>query len=447
MAMQPSIFRAYIDKYFKQTIGKITELFNNRKTEEKFLHETMLDEEYSADLTWNSTSLNHSVVAADVVSMNSSLPLKKRGTIRTASGDIAKVGMKLRMDEKAISDISVMRAKGQKEAQIAGKLLNNSALAIKGVKTRIEIMFQQALSNGYVLVSDEDNDGTGVRANFGYADKHIFHAKGAKWSVAASATPISDIRQMFDKANEDGDEINEVYISKAYFDLMRKTAEVKELVAAYNNQVIINADNLPQPGSNKTLEALGDEFGATFHIVGGSYKYERPDGSQVSVKPWAQGNIVGVPSAKVGRLVYGTLAEDTSRVAGVNYEKSGYILVSQYSHNEPALEEITAAQALAMPVIDDGQSIYVLHADSTGTLEIEPETLNFTASAGTKRVTAHSDDEAVSASTVAEWLTVSAAGNVVTVKAAANSGVERNATVTVTAGELTKTLNVVQAGA
>ena len=88
MSMTTSMFAAYVDAFFKKTVGKVTEYYNGKKSESGYLYEEMLDKEYSADLTWNSTSLNHSVVAADVVAMDSSLPLKKRGTIRTASGDI-----------------------------------------------------------------------------------------------------------------------------------------------------------------------------------------------------------------------------------------------------------------------------------------------------------------------------------------------------------------------
>lgn len=361
--MNKSIFAQFVDAFFKKTVGKVTELYNGKKTESPYLYESMLDEEYTTDLTWSSTTVNDSIVAADVVSMDSSLPLKTRGTIRNASGDVPKIGVKYQLKEKDLSDITVMRNKGQKASEIAAKILNNVPRAIKAVKIRIEIMFEQALSTGLLLQNSENNDGTGVRARFGYAQAHDFKAVTAAWTSSASATPITDIRQMFDKAEEDSDTIEHVYLSRQYFDLARKTNEVKELVANSNNQVIISVDTLPRPGRTKTLEALRDEFGAEFHIVDGSFKWEDEAGKKQSIKPWEQPNVVGVPSLKVGRLVHGTLAEDLNRVAGVSYEKSGFILVSQYSHNEPSLAEFTAAQALALPVIDDGNSVYVLHAD------------------------------------------------------------------------------------
>lgn len=451
--MTTSMFISFIDKYFKKTIGKLTEKWNDRKNAPSFMFEDMLDEEYTADLTWNTAELNHSIVAADVVSMDSSLPLKKRGSLRTASGDIAKIGIKYQMKEKQISDIQVMRAKGEKEAQIAAKILANIPRAIMGVKTRIEIMFEAALSSGVMLVDSDTNDGTGVRADFGYLADNTFHVLGDPWATAATATPVTDMRQMFDKANDNGDSITDMYLSKKYFDYARKTTEVKELVANNLGQTIISASTLPYPARQNTLNALEAEFNATFHVVDNSYKIEAPDGSQTSIRPWVQPNVVGVPAAKVGRLFYGTLAEDMNRVAGVTYEKSGnYILVSEYSHNEPSLAEFTAAQALAMPVIDDGGSIYVLHADSLAPISVDIDELEFTSAADTtgKKVNVHCDGEfTVSQTASTTWLTVTKRGNVLTAKVSANtdSGAsERTSTITLTdAAGNTATIDVTQA--
>lgn len=438
MAQNTSLFSAYVDKFFKGFIGKFTELFNGKKEEPTYLYTSMLTEEYTPDLTWNATSLNNSIVAADVVAMDSPLPLKKRGVISRASGEVAKLGIKKSLKEKEISDIMVMQAKGQQEADIARRVLNNVPKVIGGIHTRVEMMFEQALSEGFVLVADDTMEGLGVRVDFGYKDDNIFHALAAAWSDAENATPLSDIRQMFDAASANSDSISDVYLSEQYFNLARKTNEVKELVASANNQVIVNPNSLPIPNRQKTLDALGDEFGATFHVVNNSYKVEAKDGTQTPVKPWAQANIVGVPSSTVGRLVYGTLAEDMNRVAGVTYQKSGFMLVSEYSHNEPSLEEFTAAQALAMPVIDDGEHIYVLHADGTGVISTDVDKLTFTASANNvgKRVTVHADKPWTAAVPVAaSWATVTYTAEQVTVKVSANSGsaaVKRTTTLTIT---------------
>lgn len=445
--MQTSMFSAWIAKYFTPVINKFTELFNGKKAESPYMYEQMLDEEYSADLTWSSTELNNSVVAADVVSMDSSLPLKKRGTIRTATGDIPKIGIKKQMKEKAISDVYVMQSKGQTAAQIASKILSNVPKVISGIKIRLEIMFEQALSNGYYLMSSEDNDGTGVRASFGYRDDHTFKAGPAAWSDVTNATPLADLHKMFDKASEDGDVITDVFLSKMYFDFARKAKDIKELVATSLKQIILDTANIPVPSKQTTIAALEEEFNATFHIVNNTYKIEDASGEQHSIRPWEQGHVVGVTSTKVGRLVYGTLAEDMNRVNGVNYEKSGFILVSQYSHNEPSLAEFTAAQALAMPVIDDGGSVYLLQADASDAFDVSTDSLTFKAAADTtgQKVIVHSDSGNYTVASNQTWCTVTKRAETVTVKVAANeSKVQRTATITVTEGDNSATIAVTQ---
>ena len=449
--MNPSLFIEYIDKYFRLVIGKITEKINGKKAEEQLLHKTMLTEEYSADLTWGSTELNTSIVAADVVALDSTLPLKRRDKISNASGVIPKLGIKFRKGEKAISDINVMRARGADEATIAGKIFDDAPKAIKGVDVRKEIMFQQAISTGVTLIEDDDesNTGTGIRADFGYLAANTFHATTAKWSEA-TATPQDDVQQLFDKAQEDGNSIGLVMLSKKYFNYFRNSTQGKRLAANYRNVSFDANTILPVPSRETMLEALADEYGAPFRVVDSSFKVEKPDGTRVSVKPWEEGNIIALPGENVGRLVYGTLAEETNPVAGVNYQKSGsHTLVAKYSKTDP-LREFTTAQALAIPVIDGVDGIYILHADGTGVILVDPDTLTFTKSANTtgKKFTVHADSTFTVASSES-WATVTTNGEEVTVKVTANSEAsapERTATITVTdTNSHTATVTVTQA--
>lgn len=361
--MENTLFSGLVDKFFRAVVGKITERYNDKSKEQSLLHKTMLAEEYSADLTWGSTELNHSVVAADVVSLDSSLPLKRRGSLAVASGKLPKLGIKYSKGEKAISDINVMIARGTDEATVASKLFDDASKVIKAIDVRTEIMFLQALSTGQTLVEDADNVGTGIRVDFGYKPEHIFGCTATDWS-APDSTPQDDIQQLFDKANEDGNTIAHVFLSKRYFDFFRRSAQGRTLAATHLNQVVIDPALTPVPGCATFLEALADEYGATFHVVDAAFKVERPDGTTTAVRPWAEESIVGVPAEQVGRLVYGTLAEETNPVAAVDYQKSGsHILVSKYSTTDP-LKEFTAGQSLCIPVIDGVDGIYVLHADA-----------------------------------------------------------------------------------
>lgn len=432
--MNESLFIDIIDKYFRLVVGKVTEKINDKNNEEKLLHKTMLTEEYSADLTWGATEIGHSIVAADVVAMESSLPLKRRNKISTATGTIPKIGMKFRKGEKLISDIQVMIAKGADEATIASKVLDDTGKAIKGVDVRAEIMFLTALSTGLMSVDDDNNVGTGIRVDFGYLPDHIFTTMVAPWTMTAqNPTPQDDIQQMFDKANADGNSITQVMISKKYFDLFRHSMQGKLLAANYRNQVIVNMDTLPVPSRETFAEALQDEYSAKFVIVDSTFRIEKTDGTRVAVRPWVEANVVGLPSDKVGRLVYGTLAEETNPVAGVSYEKSGtHTLVSKFSKTDP-LEEFTAAQALCIPVIDGVDGIYLLGADRCAGLKMRKSALEFGSAAETQEIQLWGDDAEIISSTANTGTGLTSSFNqttgILTVSMAANTGTARTATV------------------
>lgn len=429
--MEKSLFIEYIEKFFKGIVGKITEKINGKPKEQQLLHKSMLTEEYSADLRWGATELNTSIVAADVVAMDSSLPLKKRDKVSSASGTIPKIGIKFKKGEKLISDINVMRARGVDEQTITSKIFNDVPKVIKGIDVRKEIMFLQGLSTGVILVEDADNVGTGIRVDFGYKDENIFHATKGKWSES-TAKPIDDIQQLFDKAQADGRTIGLVLLSKKYLDYIRKSEDGKLLVADDNNVVVVNTGTLRTPKRQAMLDALEGEFGASFRVIDSSFLLENLDGSHKSIRPWEEGNIVGVPGENVGRLVYGTLAEETNPVSGVSYQKSGtHILVAEYSKTDP-LQEFTTGQALAIPVIDGADGIYVLHADAASDLSVDKPSLSFTKEASSQTVTVIHSDSAVTAKSNQAWCTAAVKGKTVTVKCEANSSEERTAKVTIT---------------
>ena len=437
MAKQVTLFPEYVEKYFGKLIGKITEKYNEKKKKETLLYKTMLSEEYSADLNWGATELNNVIVAADVVSMDSSIPLKKRGKLSNATGKLPKIAIKYRKGEKDISDLNVAMARGTDEATIAAKVLNDIPRVVDGTDARIEMMFEEALSTGQTLVEDPDNDGTGVRVKF-YKEDNQFKALVADWINTELATPQDDLQQMFSRASEDGNSIALVMISKKYFNLFRRSKQGKELAASYAGRIFTDDTILPVPGRQAFLDALADEYGATFRIVDSSFKVQMHDGTDKSVRPWVEANIVGLPSENVGRLVYGTLAEETNPVEAVSYQKSGsFLLISKYSNNDP-LEEFTSGQALVLPVIDGADSIYLLTANEVGTSVIETsvKTLSFAKTGETKTVsvTYPGDMKNLSVSSSEVWATASLANGIVTIVCAANDGTKRNATITITDG-------------
>ena len=80
--MNQSLFVQFI-AYFKAIAKTIEERVNGKKTELTYLYKEMLIEELSVDLQWKSLTVNSNIVAADIVALDSALPLKKRDSFGT----------------------------------------------------------------------------------------------------------------------------------------------------------------------------------------------------------------------------------------------------------------------------------------------------------------------------------------------------------------------------
>lgn len=152
--MTESLFREYVAKYLSPITAKIYETINARPegSQPALLYKTMLTEEFTPKDTWDSASLARSVVAADVVALDSPLPLKSRGSFAKATGKIPKLGLAFRKKESDIKDIQTMIAMGGTEAQIVSKLMSDADLCVKGIEVAKEIMFLQGYPLGRHLL-------------------------------------------------------------------------------------------------------------------------------------------------------------------------------------------------------------------------------------------------------------------------------------------------------
>lgn len=361
--MNQSLFIEYVSKIWPKLSLYVNEKTNGRKEPLKYFHKEMLTPVYSADQKWEGTSANVTFVAADMVSLDSPLPLKKRDAIATASGVLPKIGMKKRLSETDINAINIMKAhlslmdgqaaKDQKN-RIFTKIINDGLACSTGIDERNEANFLAALSDGVIVIEDEKNTGVGLRVNFGYLPENSFGV------VTEGTVTGDDIERVLNKANEDGNSVSAIAIAKSTYNSIRKTEWAKMLVANYKEQSYSNPANLAVPTAASFDEAFEAEYGVTFFKIDRSVVTEK-NGVRKSYKPFNANKLVFLPSTEnVGSLVWGTLAEDTNRVAGVEYSTvDQYKLISRYSKNDP-LEEFTNGQALVLPVIEGVEQIYTI---------------------------------------------------------------------------------------
>ena len=357
--MYPSLFIDYIEKIYPKLSNLIEKINGKRNNKLTYLHKTMLRKEYSADQKWESASLNTHHVAADMVSMDSPLPLKQRDSVSSASGKLPKIGMKKALKESDLTAVNIMKAQGANFTQIANKLINDSVSCSVGVDERNEANFLSALSEGACLVVEEDNTGTALRVDFGYLAENQFGV------TKSNEISHDDIKKVIAKADEDGNAITTIALALSTYNKLRQTQWAKELVANYRGQVYTDPANLAVPTASAFDEAFSDDNnGIKFLKIDRSVIVEK-DGVRKSIKPWNANKLIFLTSEEVGALVWGTLAEKTNPVAGVTYTTiDDYKLVAKFSKTDP-LQEWTSVQALVLPVIENVDQIYSLDMSQT----------------------------------------------------------------------------------
>lgn len=364
MSKEVTLFPDVVKKYmpFAGAVSKET-LNDDKVLNPPYWHKLLLREEYSADLTWKSKSFNNVRVKADIVALDSPLPVKRRPSLGAASGEIVKSGMKKWIGEKEIMDIEFMISQGVDEAEIARKLFDDINACRDGIEESNEYNFLKALYGGAILIPDEDHPGLGIRIEFEPLEGNIFGVV-KKWSNPEADT-INDIERVVAKANEDGNTIVKAYTDRATYRKLRNSFGVKRLHAQSEKVDISIVGN---PTNSQFQSEFYDEFGFDIQVIDRSVRSEI-NGIFKNEKPFGSDKIVFVCSDTLGRLVYGTLAEEKRPVNGVEYAKYGsFILLSKYSENDP-LREYSSSQALVLPVLDNMEQVYYLNTEEAQELD------------------------------------------------------------------------------
>lgn len=358
--MEKSLFVKFA-AFFIAIAKGVTETVNGGKAEQRYFHKEMLTPELSVNLEWGSSSVNSSVVAADVVSMDATLPLKKRGALRAATGDIPKLGMKMHLSEKQLSDIDVLVARNAETKTIVERIFADTVTCTMGIYEKLEYMFLQALSSGFTVIDDANNVGLGIRLDFKYPAANSFGVV-TKWSDP-NAKPLDDITRIRKVAQALGKTSTIIAMDDATASNLLSNAQIRESHAFNLNFV---GQNVPNLDNDQLAAVFKKKFNLTLLIVERQIVTER-DGVKTIQTPWEANKVVLLPSMKVGKVIYGILAEDTRRKPSITYTKvDNFILLKKWSTDEP-FSEYTSSQALVVPVINNVGDIYVINSEEAVT--------------------------------------------------------------------------------
>ncbi|WP_114937571.1 hypothetical protein [Mucilaginibacter endophyticus] len=352
--MEQSKFIKYIQKYFTGFVALVTKTINGKDAPLTYLYKTMLTPKQSVDGKWTSITADNQNVAADVVAMDSPLPLKTRPAIATASGDIPKLGMEMKMNENQLDQLDTLIAKNADISDIVSELFDDTKRGLIGVEEQTEYLFLKGLSSGIAL-TDTDNVGTGVRVNYGYLDANKGGA-AVLWSDVTNSTPITDINNMISKASDAGKTVGYLMMDKVTFNLARKS---KETAGLYAISIGNFGTTQPTPTYKQFLEYWQDETGLQFTIVDRSVKFEK-DGVKKTVKAWDEGKVILLTDNNVGNLVWKKVVEDSHRSQAITYANGELgTLVSKYVTHKP-FGEWTDVQARRVPVINGVDQVFQL---------------------------------------------------------------------------------------
>lgn len=320
-----------------------------------YLFKEKLTPQFSLDGRWSSILAEYTRVAADVVALDSELPLKSRDSLEVASGSIPKLGMKLYLTEKQMKDVDAMRAQNVPLETIVNNIFADTPRCIEGIWERIEDIFLSELSSG-VGVS-ERNNGTGVRIDMNFYEANQF-AVSALWS-GVDATPLDDIQKIADKAMEDSNTLTDAYADDTALQLLYKNMQVRSQFAFNQGIAMTGSTSVPVLDFAKLQQIFLTKWGINLHRVARRVKTEL-DGVKRNHNPWKTGTITFVCDDNLGSLVWTTVAEASRPVDGVVYQTAdSYILAKKYSTIDP-LREFTASEAMVVPVLNNVDRIYTL---------------------------------------------------------------------------------------
>lgn len=305
--------------------------------------------------------------AASITDRNASAPLRSRQDIAKLSGEVPAIKEKFKLDENdwrnyiTLQNIPGASAADQARVNTALQLVfNDTKKAVDSVESRLDYMVLEGLSTGKITVTVTNNPDGIVTDDIDLlmpAENKI-NAAGT-WSTASTATPFTDFQTITEAAMAKGISHAKILMSRAVWLKMIKTAEVKDLIAAYTGLRV--AKVMPTLDSvNTYLAAQGYPM---IELVEKYIGIEK-NGVITTAKPFSDTNVVFIPAGKLGMIKNAIPIEKISPVPQVDYGTyKGGILVSKYKQNDP-FGEFTAVEANAFPSFEAIDSIY--HLNSAG---------------------------------------------------------------------------------
>lgn len=356
--MDESLFKELVEKW----VTTVNATLEDKSEEQNYLYNSLLRLQLSVDHKFSAVSGKNSRVTADIVAMDSDLPLKSRGKLETYNGKIPKIGLQRYLKESDLSEIDILLARGTSESTIAAKIFDDYTAGVTGAREKVEYMTHQMMSAGVVEVPEAENTGRSIRVDYGVPDANRFGV-ATVWSDPA-ADAAGKIEEIYQKAIDNGDNIVLARMDRQTFNYLKKNDSIKALYRGFNN---FPSDAVVSLNEDKMNELFQSEFGFSIQVINRSFEVEK-NGAVSTVKGWADGAVSFWTTAGViGDLTYAELAEKSRPVKNKTYSQpEEWLLAAKWSEGNP-LREYTEASGLVIPVLNNVDHVYFL---DTATVEV-----------------------------------------------------------------------------
>lgn len=343
--MEKSLYFEVIANLFPNLLVQIIE---EKKGDPDYSFLERLGEEYSIDGTFEVLTGSKRTVKADIVAMDSALPLKSRPVMGAAFGKVPKIGQSRVMRGSDLKKLDVMIQKfGNNSDRVRDAVFNDSQSNVDGVLDTMQELYLTGLSAGVVNVGADNVGLTEIRLDYGFKTSQK-RGVPVVWSNAATATPLADIMNIVALARQNGTQLTEMHLDATSFNQIMKSAEVAAVF-----------DGLGFLTERRLRDFFMDELGLSVQIVTRTVNVEI-DGVVTNKPVWTAGMVTFTQSGEIGTVFYTDTAEHNHRAEQALYaEPNAYILSSIYRTLRP-LNEWSEAQAMALPVITDVDNIWQL---------------------------------------------------------------------------------------
>lgn len=351
---------------FQDVTQKALDVVVSNLQEPNYMYQSLFPQEFTSNLSWESLEADGNLtIAADVIAHDASAKLKGRPDAATQTGNIEKISLLNTVGEKALHNLYALSNNPRGlEQQIYNIIFGDIGRSYRGVHMRIEQMAMQGLSTGIIETTSSNNIGINTKATFAIPNGNKTGAS-VTWATAATAVPITDLKERVNYAKGKGYRITKILMEEAQFDQLRATTQVKE---QYSGLLGLSVGTL-SPSLEQVNVVLGANQLPPIMIVDSSVTLEDKTGALTTSSPWSSGKVAFLASESAGKTQWTLTAEqkmpgfaDPSSLAS----NRDIVRITRWSKLNP-FRVFTKGETIAFPVLNNVKGIFLLNTANAST--------------------------------------------------------------------------------